>query len=99
MTSNSTLQLSKTPGNFTLLRVLQSAFSISRGIYAKSISEGYSIFPAYLYFFSFPPRLKSSKPSVETFFTSVFPETMSVTVAKIEDQSSKIVNGTFSFTQ
>jgi hypothetical protein len=43
--------------------------------------------------------LKSSTPSADTCLTDFFPETISLTIAKIDDQSSKIVNGTFSLTQ
>lgn len=51
------------------------------------------------FYFSFPPFLKSSTPSADTCLTDFFPETISLTIVKIDDQSSKIVNGTFSLTQ
>ena len=52
-----------------------------------------------LYFFSFPPCLKSSSPSADTALTVVFPATINFTFAKMSDQSSKTVNGTCSLTQ
>lgn len=38
-------------------------------------------------------------PSAETFSTVVFPDTMSCTVDRMDDQSSKTVKGTFSLSQ
>ena len=54
---------------------------------------------SFCYYFSISPFLKFSTPSADTCLTDFFPETISLTIAKIDDQSSKTVNGTFSLTQ
>ena len=78
------------------IAVLQKAsiWSISLWSISKCFSR-----QLFSFYFSFPPLLKSSTPSADTCFTDFFPETISLSIAKIDDQSSKIVNGTFSLTQ